>query len=622
MTDAIGTFMGGPSRGSPSARDQDSNLVNALRVLYQRARDSRNVRKDAWLRNLKLVLNTASSAPSSSWVPRPRDSECYPILSSVVGWMTDQTPTTEITPAADPNSEFFQFWQQAAHDLEQVLNTNNIVQQADAQVKLVLWDALMFQMGVFKVTWDSTLDGGLGNACMKRVDPWTWYPDPSATNFDNMEYCVEVAKMSLAEVYRRWPDTALVLEASSGAESVDERPTYGGISGANKPVNPGPINSTTGTFGGSPFNTTSGGGVWAKPTGPNPYSDLSAMVTVYTFWVRENEEFYLDDDNEDQPELSERHVADYWRCIVVANNQILMNEKADDLWCHGRHPYVRYVFEDVGEMYGISLVDHLAQPQIYINRLLTAMQQNAELIGNPIFLESAASGLARVSTINRPGQRLSVASASAMNKETRPDWLRPPEIPQFVSNLVTFWIQRMENISGISGMVKGATPTGRNSQQVISSIQDAAFVRIRSALKNLEWSLKSCYQLQADLVIEYFTERRLVAVLGPEGERASLVLHPRHFNVPSPNDNEQIPLKYSLVVEAGATRSTSRQSRMDEADKGLALGVLDEEAWLQAHNYPNYKDVLKRVLQRKQDGSLQPAGQRQKAGRKEGPGAK
>lgn len=614
--DALSTYMGGSPPDTSKDRDDEYRLINRLRLLYQQARKVRAVRREQWIRNYRLLMLTQAGGPSNSWVPRPRDSEIYPICSSIVGWMTDQTATAEITPAADPNSEFFQFWQQISHDLELVLNSNNIVNQFDAQTKMVLWDALCFHMGVFKTSWDATADGGLGNAKSVRIDPWTFYPDPNATSFDDMEYCCEVRRMSLGEIYRRWPDKALVVEAgTSGGEMVEQHPTQGGVMTMAKGVNPGPINSASGVMGGSPFNTTSGGGIWSKPNKKNPFMDQTGMIPVMEFWVRENEEYYEDDES-DTPEMAERHVQDYWRVIVVAANNVLMDCRATELWDHGRHPYTRYVFEDVGEMYGVSLIDHLAYPQIYLNRLLTAVQQNAEMIGNPIFLQSPSSGLSRAAHINRPGQILNVASASAMSKEMRPDWLRPPEIPQYIMNMIDFYIKRMENISGISGMVKGATPTGRNSQQVVSSIQDAAFVRIRSALKNMEWSLKQCYTLQADLVIEYFDDRRMVAVLGPEGERASLVLHPRHFNVPDQEDvNRLVPLKYSLVVEAGATRSTSRQARMEEADKALALGVIDEEAWLQHHNWPNAKEVLKRVLKRKEEGTLNPAGARQRAGR-------
>src|SRR5215471_16772303 len=139
------------------------------------------------------------------------------------------------------------------------------------------------------------------------------------------------------------------------------------------------------------------------------------------------------------------------------------------------------------------------------------MQANAEMTGNPIFLESAQSGLDRVAIINRPGQRLRVQGQSMQNK---PDWLQPPSMPTQVKELVDFWIQRMENISGLSSASKGNTSAGgstsRTSDQVMNTIQEAAFVRIRNAISNLERCLVQIGYKLADLVIDNYTIPRFV----------------------------------------------------------------------------------------------------------------
>jgi len=305
-----------------------------------------------------------------------------------------------------------------------------------------------------------------------------------------------------------------------------------------------------------------------------------------------------------------KHVTTKWRVYVLAANQILFEEDAEDLWSHEGHPYERYVFEEMGEQYGIALVDHLAHPQIYINRLLTALQHNAELVGNPIFIEPSNSGLGRTAIQNKPGQRLTV-NANAMQSGAKPDWLQPPQMPDSVRQLVEFWIARIENISGLSAAIKGgAGAQNRTPEGVVSSIQEATFVRIRSALANLETTLARATMKLADLIIDNYTEPRILAVVGPTGKQSALALTARHFVIPTKKG--ATPLKYQLLLQAGASMPTSRQARVAEADKGFAMGTIDRIGWYEAHQYPNWQIMNQRITQAIATGQWNPPGARQK----------
>lgn len=594
--------------------DRDLELVNKLRSIFSIARNYRRSQYDNWRRNYRLVNNRIGvGGLTQSWAPTPRDSEIYPVLSSIAAWMTDQNTNVDVTAAADPNSDYFTFMSAIAMDLGTVLQTNWIVENYKAQTKMVVWDAFMYGAGFFKTVWDQSLSGGLGNVMLRRVDPWAFYIDPTATSLDDAEYMCEVREMSLAEVERRWPGhgTALELSTSLTGEGIDQKPSnYDEVSKVPK-ANPGSL--------------PQGNQRWAAPTGRNQMGAAALpAVVVYEFWIKENDEWWdadlADDDKgltlaegEKPPEKAkeddDKHVAVRWRVVVMAGNQILMDEWADELYSSATHPYDRYVYEETGEMYGIALVDHLAQPQIALNRLLTSLQQNAELVGNPIFMEGANSGLDRVNIINRPGQRLRLNGPGAM-ANNRPDWLRPPEMPAFVQSLVEFWIARIENISGLSAAIKGGGDS-RTPEGVVTTIQEAAFVRVRSALANLEAALASSAYKMADLIIDNYTEPRLVAVVGPEGEKTALALSSRHFIVPT--HKGAAPLKYSVLIQAGASAPTSRQARVAEADAAYALGIIDRQAWMEAHSYPNWQKVLQRVNAAIADGSFNPPGARQRA---------
>lgn len=580
-------------------KKSDYDLVQRLQQLFRQAKQAKSDRYEGWDRNTRLVHNKIggrTALAASTWPPSPRDSEIYPMLSSIVAWMADQHTIIDISPATDPGSPFYSFIVDIANDLGTTMQSNWQVEDEETQIKLVIWDALVYGVGYFKSVWDQGLAGGLGNAKAVRVDPYALYIDPNATRFDNIEYIVEARKMSLNEIERRWPGTSAAVEARvSGVDALDQRPSMNSMTDRIPKANPG--------------NLPSGNGRWGGVSNGNQYN-ASSSVIVYEFWIKENDEWY-----EDTPDYNEKHVRERWRVCVMAANEILMDEYADSLFRFNTHPYDCYMWDDIGEAYGISLVDHLAYPQIYINRLLSALQANAEMTGNPIFLESSQSGLDRVAIINRPGQRLRVQGTAGM--QNKPDWLQPPSMPPQVKELIEFWIQRMENIAGLSAASKGNTSASnsRTSDQVMNTIQEAAFVRVRSAIANLERTLIQVGYKLADLVIDNYTVDRVVAIAGPKGEKTALALKPRHFMVPT--EEGQSPLKYVLNINAGSALPTSRQARAQQADRAYALGLYDRQAWYEANQIPNWQILLDRINQQIATGTFTPPGSRQKSQRKQ-----
>lgn len=594
--------------GYRSSGDMDElEFVNSLRRLYSNARNKKKQFLERWYRNYRLIQNFPGNPSPNSWAPFPRDSEVFPTISALVAWMTDQNTIIDCFPAADPHSSFYDFISKLANDLSDVIYSIWLAEDYNAQIKLVLWDAFTYGTGIFKTAWDQSLDNGFGNACLKRVDPYAFFPDPAGTSMEDCEYFVEVRKMSFDEVERRFPNSSALMEIGAGTSDpdseVDQRPTL--AANVNRPDPP--------NLGALP----SGNGAWSMPRRRHrDKSNQIPMVTVYEFWLKDNdfeEEDYSDLEEEERPALAEAHCKVRWRVVCMANGHILLDEYADDLFTHGQHPYERYCFDDIGEFYGISLVDHLAYPQIYINRLLTAAQSNAELTGNPIFLDPTNSGLSRIGIVNRPGQRLPV-NPQAMNTGKGPSWLTPPAMPQQVMDLVNFWISRIENTSGLSAIVKGATPTQRNSQGVMSSIQEAAFVRIRSGLRNLEKALEKCTIKIGDIIVDNYTEQRIMAIVGPEGEQTSLVLQSRHFY--GPTSEGASPLKFMIQIKAGSSAPTSRQARTAEADTLYGMGGIDRIALLEAHQYPKAHEINQRIEEEIKAGTFNPPGARQRSQRK------
>lgn len=582
---------------SQNPGDEELRKVSQIRQLFQLAANHRRPMVGRWNECYRMYRNRYwDLSTRASWLPSPMLSEIKPIVESLVSWEMDQSPTYTVSPFALPHTDFHRFFNDISNDLEAVLDASYIVNAEEIEWAKAQLDKYKYGTGFVKTTWDMTLAGGLGDSITRRVSPFSIYPDPQATDTTDWNYVVEARRMSIQELDRRWPGTAALFPGGGLDFDVDLAPTQIG-NGAQPPrVNPGAMAPATASSYGQP-------GV-----GRNAKASILEIpgVTVLEAWIREHETYKADDLNTGEAVTK---VYDTWRVVVVAGNRVIMDEPADNLWSHGGHPYDRLVVRDTGEFWGESLVEDLISAQKAYNRILAALQANVELTGNPPWKDVA--GMTRGTTTNRPGQKIAVPAGAAKDA----GYVQPPQMHQAMPLLMQHYPQWMERFAGLTAVMKGASPAGRNAQGVIDALQESGFVRVRSSLKFLEAAMRNAGTKKADLIIENYTTPRLVAVAGPGGERSSLALKARRFQIPS--SGGQIPLKYQLLVDVGSRRHTSRQMREDRAVQLFTLDAIDRTALLDDLDYPNAQVVADRLEEHDRQmaamGELQKPGARQRA---------
>jgi hypothetical protein len=316
-------------------------------------------------------------------------------------------------------------------------------------------------------------------------------------------------------------------------------------------------------------------------SGDNAYSKGVQLLEI---WVRD-----LKQTETDSGDVS---YEDKWRCVMIIGNRIVFDEWAEDLYGINTHPYSRFVFDEQGKFYPPSLIHFMSLPQIAINRLLASMQQNAELTGNPIFIDSAASGIDRSTIINQPGQRLTMTSNSA----NPPQWLNPPQVPSYMLELVQFWIDRIENISGLSGSVKGMAPAPRTPNSSVQSASETAFVRVRQALRNLGESITKSVSLIAELIIQNYDGSRRIAYFNDLGQGSTLALRDNHFFQPAiDNSDDELPLDFVLRVDMGADSTTSRTAQVSNAITLFGMQAVDQQYLLETLRVPRAMEIIARM---------------------------
>ena len=237
------------------------------------------------------------------------------------------------------------------------------------------------------------------------------------------------------------------------------------------------------------------------------------------------------------------------------------------------------------------------------------------------------SGADRSTMMNKPGMIFDV-NANPGGGSNDPRWLNPPNLPPALMEFIGFWRDEMEpDRRPVRLTQRGEVPSGRATDKQVQAGQEAGFVRIRSALRNLELTLRKAGELLANLVIVNYDTARFVAIVGDEGETTSIRLAAQHFYSPTQQQDGKIkiePLRFAMTVNAGSSKPTSRAARVQEANMLKGMNVVDDQRLvLQAYRVSHWKEVLARKqAQQAQEAQIAQMQQNAKQGPKKQPSTK
>ena len=567
-----------PEQVSP----EEQRLASHIHHLFSVARSHRRGRVGDWRRWDQILSNRTWLNGRASYLPSPEIPEAYSIIATLVAYVGDSRPSFEAAPSAMPATSHYDFYQQMSWDLQTVAESVLHNYSSEKELERLTWDAYRYGTGVLKTTWDQALDGGLGNVRVSRVNPYNFYPDPGAADETDGNYYIEVRSMSLQELDRRFPGAATKLNAVQ--IDTDE---------AGDPDNPNAksIMANAGAISGTGYDGNAAPSTPANYGRPGQGRDLTDdisfadKVTVVEAWLRQHRSVESPVADQYMPTST----VESWRCVVVVGNRVLLDADATDLYGHSDHPYSRYVqHETTGSFWGQSMVALLAPCQMALNRTFAAIQHNLDLLGNPVLMETARANIDRSTITNKPGQRLRVGDGGQV------EWLNPPPVHPLHLQMIDTYISEMERISGLNAVSRGGAPGGRNSADVMNAVQESGFVRVRMALRNLEHTLRNAFFKMGNLIVQNYTAPRIIAVVGDNGERTSLALRSRHFMMPS--ENGASPLRFQILVNAGAGLPVSRQALMEEANFLFSVGAIDRQALLEMHRFPHWREVLDRLV--------------------------
>jgi hypothetical protein len=301
------------------------------------------------------------------------------------------------------------------------------------------------------------------------------------------------------------------------------------------------------------------------------------------------------------------------RRMVVAGGEI-----ADD-GCNpnanGKWPFFKYdANRDPTTVYGKCDIDRIASLQDCLNRIFSMVFDSAHLMANPIWRMPLNTDVADEELTNAPGAII----REDMNSLRYGKREKGPEIPAYIIPYINLIIAEIMKQAGITEMSMGGKPKGQIASETVTQFQEAANIRMRQMMRNMEQWIIDIGDYFRGIVAQYYTEERMVEVRRQTGESQHIAAIGTLLTAPmkmQAKAGSQMPTSPSARLSTVLSLMHTPAMDIPELLKNLEeLGIIENETVL-----------LKRLVKEQNDPRLRwlipalaapPPGGKKKQGKK------
>jgi hypothetical protein len=286
----------------------------------------------------------------------------------------------------------------------------------------------------------------------------------------------------------------------------------------------------------------------------------------------------------------------------------------------GQGPYIDGVLPfdmmewdfNVDSAYGLNEVMKLEMPQVMFNKVLAVVIENAILMSNGIWVGDQNA------LTKEDWERLSNEPGSIVKKRPGTDLRREAGValPNHLTQILTLLVNGIEKLSTITEVTEGRKPGQVTSGSAIEALQLAASTAIRLKARQIETLIQRIGQKMIARIFQYYTEDRVFNLVGEkkgsskqqgdekEGfkqfifERDKIRQAVEQQGLTMTNAFRDYTYK---VVPASSLALTKWQKGLISMQLYQA-GAIDREALLEALEYPNREEILKRTIEKQESG--------------------
>jgi len=321
-------------------------------------------------------------------------------------------------------------------------------------------------IGCLSVTWDDTLENGLGDIVINYLDILRIYWEPNCTNLQDSRYVFVTSLIDTDILKEQYPDKLTESAETYGGQDAVQIKTYEG-------------------------------------------QDQTIL---------QNKTLVID--------CYERTIAEDGRQIVhltkIANDVVLESSITNPdtaqtgIYAHGRYPFIidQYISLE-GTLEGMGLIDMNKNNQGYVDKLDTLSLNNSIVASKQRWLTKEDGGINPDDIIDL-SKDVIVSSTTVDDSAIRPFQANP--LPDIITKIRQDKIQEMKELSGNRDFNQGGTTGGVTAFGAIAALQEAGNKTTRDLVKSNYRTFKKLVTLVVELIREFYTEDRQFRIIGDDGK--------------------------------------------------------------------------------------------------------
>jgi len=193
------------------------------------------------------------------------------------------------------------------------------------------------------------------------------------------------------------------------------------------------------------------------------------------------------------------------------------SQYAESGWyAHGKYPFViDCLFEEKGTPAGFGYIDVMRSPQEYIDRLSSAIQDNAIWSAKPRYFAKDGASINIDQFLDTTKQIVNVAGMNLNDDNLRP--IDTKELSGNVLSVLQYKVDELKETSGNRDFSQGSTVSGVTAASAIAALQEAGSKGSRDMIKGSYRAFTQICNLIIELVRQFYDEPRAFRITGDNG---------------------------------------------------------------------------------------------------------
>ena len=419
------------------------------------------------------------------------------------------------------------------------------------------------------------------------IDPFSFFPAPG--------YYEDIS-LDAPYVCHAYPDTVEAIEKAYGVDGVNPSDVYsilGEEREESRRVPHGMSDLSTARHYGSNITSLSRAG-----GGANNFRERRCLVVEV--WVRDYTIEEIDQvvavDTETGIEITKKVKRLKYpggvRVITVTNNgELLLSDVANPninamidrrltkpTYLYNRFPFAKAnSYEDSTSIWGFSAAEQVGDLNFKINQLISRMVAYVNRSMFPPLIIPLDCKIPASKINNLPNLLLSPPDASTGNGIR---FVPVPALTRDFFEVFNLLINLFDRIYQIEDADRGATPGNVVAASAIIALQERNAVLIQQKIGAIDALIEFRGQAFVSFNQNFGINTEAVEIEGDPQEFRPIEFAGRKFN---------------FVVEAGSTMPKTSLQIKEEAKEAYAAGAIDRQAYLEAIDFPNAKEIIERV---------------------------